>query len=138
MTRLLGILYRSEALTSEGEAAERTLMAKSLRNNLAHGITGILHRENDIYHQWLEGPEEKVSTIFARIRNDDRHKGVRVLSHGHVASRIFQSWPMVYAGASNNSLFDWAALKGIPLHPSHPADVLDFLRHCMRQRGSKD
>ena len=115
---------------------ERALMARSLVNNAANGITGILHRENGIYHQWLEGPDDIVSQTFDRISRDERHRNVRLLSRRRISSRLFQSWPMVYAGASGNSLFDWAALKGVPLHPSQPDEVLNFLKDCARRSAA--
>ncbi|MBL3675403.1 BLUF domain-containing protein [Paracoccus aerius] len=36
------------------------MLATSRRKNTAAGLTGFLHRESDIYYQWLEGPEDEV------------------------------------------------------------------------------
>ncbi|MEO1909275.1 MAG: BLUF domain-containing protein [Paracoccus sp. (in: a-proteobacteria)] len=80
MMQLVGILYRSEALILEGSESEQAMRAWSLHNNATNGITGILHRESDIYHQWLEGPDVAVSDTFDRISRDARHRNIQVLA----------------------------------------------------------
>ncbi|MCZ0964580.1 BLUF domain-containing protein, partial [Paracoccus benzoatiresistens] len=62
MSRLLAILYRSEALMPQCGVVERKMLEASRSDNVPKHITGFLHRENDVYYQWLEGPEAEVST----------------------------------------------------------------------------
>lgn len=133
--RYLAILYRSEALTPKGGAAERAILATSRRNNAAAGLTGFLHRESDIYYQWLEGPEPEVLKAFDRIRSDNRHGDVEVLDRQQMDTRSFPTWSMGYGTSKTTSLFDWAADHDAPLHPPRVSDILAFMKECAeRQR----
>lgn len=66
------------------------------RANLRDGITGALICRDDIYLQWLEGPEAKVKSALARIRRDDRHLEVKVHVTEPVAERMFGAWAMLH------------------------------------------
>ena len=126
----MAILYRSEALTPKGGSAERDILATSRRKNAAAGLTGFLHRENDIYYQWLEGPEDEVMATFSRISADDRHGDIEVLDQQQTATRSFPTWSMGYGTSKTTSLFDWAADHDAPLHPPRGSDVLAFMKEC--------
>lgn len=52
---LTAILYRSDALTAEGSATDRQILAEARRRNTAVNVTGFLHRESDVFYQWLKG-----------------------------------------------------------------------------------
>ncbi|GHG29124.1 BLUF domain-containing protein [Paracoccus aerius] len=130
----MAILYRSEALTPKGGAAERAILATSRAKNGAAGLTGFLHRESDIYYQWLEGPEAEVLKAFDRIRSDNRHGDVEVLDRQQVATRSFPTWSMGYGTSKTTSLFDWAADHDAPLHPPRATDILAFMKACAEQQ----
>ena len=131
--RYMAILHRSEALTPEGGSAEQDILATSRRNNAAAGLTGFLHRENDIYYQWLEGPEAQVAALFGQIAVDGRHRLVKLLSRRAIPVRKFQGWTMGYANTNQGSLFDWAFEHEVPLHLPRPEDILAFMQPCARQ-----
>ena len=42
----------------------------------------------------LEGPKKKVSKVFEKIKQDDRHLEVKVLSEGTIKERLFPNWAM--------------------------------------------
>lgn len=128
--RYMAILYRSEALTPKGGAAERDILVTSRLKNTAAGLTGFLHRESDIYYQWLEGPEAEVLKAFDRIQSDDRHGGVEVLERQQTETRNFPTWSMGYGTSKTTSLFDWAADHDAPLHPPQASDILAFMKEC--------
>lgn len=132
--RYMAILYRSEALTPKGGAAERAILATSRAKNAAAGLTGFLHRESDIYYQWLEGPEPEVLKAFDRIRSDNRHGDVEVLDRQQTAIRNFPTWSMGYGNSQTTSLFDWAAEHDAPLHPPRAADILAFMKACAQRQ----
>lgn len=132
--RYMALLYRSEALTPKGGAAERDILVTSRRNNAAASLTGFLHRESDIYYQWLEGPEAEVLETFDRIRSDDRHGDVEVLDRQQMATRSFPSWSMGYGNSKTTSLFDWAASRDVPLHPPRASDILAFMKECAERQ----
>lgn len=70
------------------------LLIDSRENNEKHNITGSLICRADIYLQMLEGPKKKVSEVFEKIKQDDRHLEVEVLSEGPIKERLFPNWAM--------------------------------------------
>ena len=49
-------------------------------HNEREGITGILVSTGQIFFQIIEGPDEKIDSLFRRIEADPRHRQVLVLS----------------------------------------------------------
>ena len=117
----------------QGGVIERDMLEASRCDNGPKQITGFLHRENDIYYQWLEGPEAQVDALFGIIAVDGRHRLVKLLSRRAIPVRKFQGWTMGYANTNQGSLFDWASEHEVPLHPPRPEDILAFMQHCARQ-----
>ena len=70
------------------------LLIDSRENNEKHNITGSLICRADIYLQMLEGPKKKVFEVFEKIKKDDRHLEVEVLSEGAIKERLFPNWAM--------------------------------------------
>jgi len=70
------------------------LLIDSRENNEKHNITGSLICRADIYLQMLEGPKKKVFEVFEKIKKDDRHLEVEVLSEGTIKERLFPNWAM--------------------------------------------
>lgn len=93
------LIYRSHSLLPAGEkAGGDTGLADILRvartENAALGITGALMLYDDWFAQVLEGSEEAVETLFARIRVDSRHDSVRLDQADLVTRRLFAKWAM--------------------------------------------
>ena len=97
-------------------------------------MTGFLHRESDIYYQWLEGPEAEVLKAFDRILSDNRHGDVEVLDRQQIETRSFPTWSMGYGTSRTTSLFDWAAAHDAPLHPPRASDILAFMKACAERQ----
>ena len=70
------------------------LLIDSRENNVKNDITGSLICRADIYLQMLEGPKSKVLEVFEKIKQDDRHLEVDVLSKGPTKERLFPNWAM--------------------------------------------
>jgi hypothetical protein len=70
------------------------LLIDSRENNQKSNITGSLICRADIYLQMLEGPDEKVLEVFEKIKKDDRHLEVEILSEGPTQKRLFPNWAM--------------------------------------------
>lgn len=70
------------------------ILASAARNNTRDGITGALICREDLFMQLLEGPADKVQAAFERIRHDDRHTEVKLVSQPEVAERLFPDWAM--------------------------------------------
>ena len=77
------------------------ILADARRVNTRDGITGALICREDIYLQWLEGPEDKIRQALARIRRDDRHLEVKVHVAEAVQERVFGEWAMLHDPATS-------------------------------------
>ncbi|MES2845221.1 MAG: BLUF domain-containing protein [Pseudomonadota bacterium] len=92
---LIRLTYASRPFGFDAAALAGILM-DARRCNARDGITGALICRDDLYLQWLEGPEALVEATYARIRKDDRHLEVRQLSRSTIApeDRLFGAWAM--------------------------------------------
>ena len=90
------LIYRSrscmEAASADAELARIFNVARA--SNKAAGITGALMMNDSWFAQVLEGPEDKVRTLFEHIKADTRHEAVELRSQGIVPDRAFGRWAM--------------------------------------------
>jgi Sensors of blue-light using FAD len=70
------------------------ILAVSRRNNQRDGITGYLVSDGTWFLQILEGDHEKVMAALVRIRFDQRHSDVAVISTREIRTRSFPHWSM--------------------------------------------
>ena len=70
------------------------ILKSSQKNNKKDGITGALIFREDIFLQFLEGPENKVDKAFNNIASDKRHKNVLKLKEDITDRKLFTSWAM--------------------------------------------
>jgi hypothetical protein len=71
------------------------IVRESSSNNDRDGITGILVAAGDLFFQIIEGPEDKVDALFARISVDPRHRQVLMLSSEQGEfGRLCPDWAM--------------------------------------------
>ena len=94
------LIYRSRSLLSEDPQESDAQLAEILRvarqSNQRLGITGalILYQEKGRFAQVLEGPEDAVKTLIARIKTDPRHDSVEIREAGNASARLFRRWAM--------------------------------------------
>ncbi|MCG6121024.1 MAG: BLUF domain-containing protein [Blastomonas sp.] len=72
------------------------ILSVARRNNPRHGITGALICRHDVYLQLIEGDQDAIDRLFARISTDDRHLAVTLLNRADVAERLFPDWAMLH------------------------------------------
>ncbi|ETX10245.1 blue light sensor protein [Roseivivax halodurans JCM 10272] len=72
------------------------ILLEARRANERDGITGALICREDIYLQWLEGPEDRVRDTLARIQRDDRHVEMTLHVAAPVEERVFSNWAMLH------------------------------------------
>lgn len=100
MARLLQLAYVSRATAEMDEHALLDLLRTARRANAAAAVTGLLLFRDGAFVQAIEGAEEDVRTVFARIEADPRHHRIRVLYERPATERDFASWAMGYAAPS--------------------------------------
>ena len=90
---LIQIVYASRSFGYDAGIIAGILL-DARRCNMRDGITGTLICRQDLYLQYLEGPEELVMATFARIATDDRHLEVRMRVNQPITTRLFPTWAM--------------------------------------------
>ncbi|ANI78930.1 MULTISPECIES: BLUF domain-containing protein [Sphingobium] len=93
---LYQIMYISSAQGSvTADQCAAIARAAAVRNRLAD-VTGLLLFNSKRFIQVLEGPRAAVESVYERIRQDDRHRGVVKLREAAIDSREFGDWGMAY------------------------------------------
>jgi len=96
MGALFQIVYTSTASESLSRADLMELLKHSVRRNAQAGITGLLWYYDGTFMQTLEGEEEAVVSLFAKISCDPRHHHVIPLLEGPITRRDFASSAMAF------------------------------------------
>jgi EAL domain-containing protein (putative c-di-GMP-specific phosphodiesterase class I) len=86
---LLTLVYRSQISSNTQLDDLDNMVAKASMTNSQSSVTGILLHDDSHFFQLLEGPEETVDSIFAKIATDKRHNNVVELMRDHAPSRRF-------------------------------------------------
>jgi hypothetical protein len=89
------IKYVSE-FSRELEPEDITALEEQcIRNNQKIGVTGVLMVSGSLFFQVLEGPEDKVDTLYESILSDDRHTRIlKLADERNVKERLFPDWAM--------------------------------------------
>lgn len=90
-------IYISDACDLDASDIE-TILAQSRENNSHANITGILMFSQQKFLQILEGDAVEIDPLIERIRQDPRHKNMKVLVRGGIDERAFGEWAMAYVG----------------------------------------
>ena len=106
---MIHLVYTSKSVSPFSKDELVKLLAKSRQNNEKLGVTGmLLYRDGD-FMQALEGDEEKVRALAARIAQDPRHVNFTTLMDAHCEEREFPDWSM---GFQNLDQLDLRELPG--------------------------
>ncbi|WP_181408000.1 BLUF domain-containing protein [Pararhizobium mangrovi] len=125
------LVYVSQARDSLDSDGLGAILKESRRYNAQHDITGALlfvegrGGRSGSFMQLLEGPDEELETLRARIFRDARHHTKVVLQRGPLAARNFSEWSMAFRNVSPSVL---------AAHPKF-ADLSEpaFMDRCRRQ-----
>jgi hypothetical protein len=90
------LIYISSAakLMEQNELSE--ILAVSRKNNTIADVTGMLLYSQGTFIQALEGEEEVIKNLYAKIEHDKRHKSVIMLIEGKTDKRTFPNWSMAF------------------------------------------
>lgn len=124
------LCYRSKSCLADPQSAEeaRQIAVHSNERNKNNGVTGMLVFRAGYFLQLLEGPEQSLVETFERIRKDQRHEDLRLLSHGEIAERQFGEWGMRSVDANNVEKDILASFlddkDGVEIDPSQPLQLV--------------
>lgn len=98
---MLSLVYVSSATGLLSEEELVSLLRQSRENNTRDGITGMLLYKGGNFMQVVEGPEEEVRKLVARIERDPRHRGFLKLLEESRTERQFSEWSMGFENLDN-------------------------------------
>lgn len=91
---IITLVYVSSAVSPFSQDELTDLLQKSRKNNNALGITGLLLYKDGNFMQLLEGDEDVVRALTAKIAQDPRHRGFIQLYSISIMERTFPDWGM--------------------------------------------
>lgn len=92
---MIELIYVSRAALRFSQQQLEQLLQKARDNNQRHEITGMLLYDGyGTFIQALEGPDDKVDTLFAAIQKDSRHSNINQIGYKHISTRSFKQWQM--------------------------------------------
>lgn len=128
------IMYISSA-TGPVTAAQCAAIAQAAaKNNRADDVTGLLLFNSRRFLQVLEGPQDAVARIYARIARDGRHGALVKLRETTIEAREFGEWGMAYDDPArpSDSLKDKVAAM---LDLAGPSTRAHFIGSAEMHRG---
>lgn len=93
---LVRLLYASRSQREIDDALVASILDRSRKYNLEHGITGILCTSSpgNVFLQLLEGGRSAVNALYGNIVRDPRHCDITLLEYAEISERRFASWRM--------------------------------------------
>lgn len=129
------MIYRSHTDLTPSDDAYRHIIDRARPRNFNLDITGFLHWEDGIIHQWIEGPAAELSIVEQIILSHRRHRNIIVLDRGHALEREFEGWSMAASTSEESSLFEFITRSAIAsfAHTAHARNILSFMKHRLPQ-----
>lgn len=118
ITIMIFLVYVSSAVKLFSDEELIQLLEASRQNNSKIGVTGMLLYKEGNFMQLIEGPEESVRSLHAKISIDPRHSGLITLLQGHQEKREFQDWAMGFQSldaAGVRQLPGYSDILNVPL-----------------------
>ncbi len=103
MKKLIQVIYISRSTFESTAPANKIepnvarILAKSRMNNRKNGLVGVLYFGDGVFFQCLEGEEETVNHLLAKLAQDTRHKDLKILSSKTIDQLTFVDWAMKFA-----------------------------------------
>jgi Sensors of blue-light using FAD len=103
-TPLIQYIYSSAATHDFSPAELAALLKKAREFNALHELTGMLLYTEGSFFQVLEGPEEVIAALYAKIERDKRHEQVTKIIVEPIQKRSFAEWTMGFSNVSREEL----------------------------------
>ena len=107
---LFHCIYASAATRPFATAELTALLQRAREANERLGATGMLLHAEGSFFQVLEGPEDVLQALFAKICADQRHAQVTKIIWEPIAERAFDAWTMGFHQVSRQEL---AGIAGV-------------------------
>lgn len=106
---LVSLVYVSYASRPMTDAELRDLLHVCRENNRKLQLTGMLLYRSGFFIQALEGEENVVDSLYAKIKDDPRHHHVVTVCKDSIHKRTFGQWEMGFNKVSDAV---WSQLDG--------------------------
>jgi len=117
---MIRITYLSEESTPWTPRMLLDLLRQCHLNNPELGLTGLLVHGNGSFLQTIEGDDDAVDALVAKIARDPRHKNFRVLRREVIQRRLYGGWSMGFQRLSEEMLKDVPELENFVLDDFNP------------------
>ncbi len=94
------VIYASAGVRKLPADELAAILTQARAHNTAAGITGLLVYHDGSFLQVLEGPEDEVDALIAKIKKDPRHHKFKLLLRDTVPAPEFEEWSMGFADTS--------------------------------------
>lgn len=119
------VVYISTARREYSKRELADILEVSRRNNTRDEITGVLCYHGGTFFQMLEGDEEKVRAVMARVDRDPRHYGVTILLEQDVNRRAMPEWSMAFREITDDEAEKLDGFSSLLKHPEQSLDALN-------------
>ena len=108
------VRYISRVASSIGAPEINEIIRISQRNNPQRNVTGMLIAFGDLFYQLLEGPQDEIDALYAKIAKDPRHEQVLLIeSETGNFDRICPDWAMQKVDLSLRSTAETAPVGAL-------------------------
>ena len=98
------LTYRSVALNKINSVEITKILNISREFNLKNNITGCLLFYKNEFVQILEGEQDVIEKLYAKIEKDKRHSNVTLIAKKVKNERTFKNWAMAYHEITNDDI----------------------------------
>ncbi|MEM8655276.1 MAG: BLUF domain-containing protein [Pseudomonadota bacterium] len=91
--RLCHLVYSSRRASQSADDL-KDIFETAHSNNAKRGVTGALFVQEKHFFQVLEGPQDELLSLFARLMDDPRHTCVTMTLFEELNYRMFDQWAM--------------------------------------------
>jgi hypothetical protein len=70
------------------------ILASCKKNNPPLDITGVLLYSENRFIQYVEGESKELMALYDKVKKDDRHEKVFMISYSPIKEKIFPGWHM--------------------------------------------
>ena len=100
------IVYLSTAIKLLGDNELIEILDAARKNNVEYHVSGVLLYSEGTFIQLIEGDDADVDFIYAKIKQDNRHKNIIALIDSPIQERNFSDWLMGFASLKADKVND--------------------------------
>jgi hypothetical protein len=131
------LIYVSHFSGSVNPNDIQDILSISRKNNEGWGITGALCYDPNFFLQCLEGPRDRVNSLFKQIICDERHQQVTLLEYSDIHQRKFANWSMAYARIDESTesiILKYSGSRVFTPFSMNSQQALGFIEDTVKER----